>query len=283
MTHRINHVTIMILFVLATAGACFAAAGETARITDQMTGSWQLFIDDYLIASKKNVVRRYHQFRKHPGNPLIIVDRPWEKWVVSVCTVLPGEDGTGFKMYYYCWSEPTPPKKRWNSFMCYAESKDGLKWEKPNLGQREWRGDGTKNNNILSAPGHVMFTPWEKEPQKRYQGAGGGGGYYAYSSPDGIHWKKASEESIVSGGDTSHFYWDPHTKQYRCTVKGGASAKVSGNVSGLRRRVGGFSETPKQPGRSHRLPDGIPRQSFTFVTAVAGNHVSFTIEDLHAN
>ena len=240
MTYRVNYVAISILFVLATAGAS-PTAGETARVTDRMTGSWQLFIDDYLIASKTNVVRRYHQFRKHRGNPLIVVDRPWEAHVVNSCTVLPGEDGTGFRMYYYCWTEDKSKKKR-GSFMCYAVSKDGLEWEKPNLGLYEWDGDGTKNNNILS-PGatHVMRTPWENDLQKRYQGVGGM--YDARSSPDGIHWKQESTEKIVSGGDTSHFYWDPHTKRFRCTVKGGANARVSGEVSGLRRRVVGFSET----------------------------------------
>ncbi|NLU21483.1 MAG: LamG domain-containing protein [Phycisphaerae bacterium] len=207
-----------------------------------MVGPWQLFIDDYLISSRKNVVRRYHSFRKHSGNPLMVVDRPWEAHVVCPMTVMADESGTGFRMYYYCWSEDK--NKKIKIYMCYATSQDGLKWEKPNLGQFEWEGDGTKNNNILhNAPAHVMFTPWEQDPNKRYQGVGGGGGYHAYSSPDGIHWKKQSDQVIVSGGDTSHFYWDPHTRRFRCTVKGGANGKVGGDVSGMRRRMVGFSET----------------------------------------
>ena len=58
MTHRINHATITILFVLAMAGAGLTVAGATATVTERMTGSWQLFIDDHLITSKKNLVRR---------------------------------------------------------------------------------------------------------------------------------------------------------------------------------------------------------------------------------
>ncbi len=242
-THRINCLTITILFLLATAGAGLSIAGATATVTERMTGSWQLFVDDYLIASKKNVVRRYHPFRKHKDNPLIVVDKPWEAHVVNVCTVLPGENGTGFRMYYYCWTEDKASRKRRGSFMCYAESKDGLEWQKPNLGLYEWDGDGTKNNNILpGSAAHVMFTPWESDPNKRYQGVTGGR-YHAFASPDGIHWKQESKKTIISGGDTSHFYWDPHSKRFRCTVKGGGNAYVSGEVSGLRRRVVGFSET----------------------------------------
>lgn len=242
MTHRANSSPVLSLLLLAVIGLPSAAHGELVRATEQTTGPWQLFIDDYLIASKKNVVRRYHPFRKHPDNPLIRVDRPWEAHVVNAVTVLPGEDGTGFRMWYYCWTEDKSSKKGRGSFMCYAASKDGLKWEKPNLGLYEWSGDGTKNNNIVPhCPGHVMYTPWEKDLQKRYQGVGGM--YHAFSSPDGLNWKQESTETIISGGDTSHFYWDPHTKRFRCTVKGGANAYVSGDISGLRRRVVGFSET----------------------------------------
>lgn len=259
MVRTIHVVALCLSATLFSVAQTGRAETALVRSAEQMVGPWQLFIDDHLVASRKNVVRRYHQFEKHPGNPLIVVDKPWEAHVVAACTVLPDEQGSGFRMYYYCWTEDKSAKKGRGSFMCYAVSKDGLKWEKPNLGLYEWAGDKTKNNNILpSAPGHVMFTPWEKDPEKRYQGAGGG--YYAYSSPDGIHWKRQSSEKIVSGGDTSHFYWDPHTKLFRCTVKG-ASGRVSGDVGGLRRRVVGFSETTDitkfPPLRMVMAPDDI--------------------------
>ncbi len=243
--------------VLGSATAT-ATAAEPRKPIAQMTGAWQLFIDDYLVASKKNVLRRYHPFRKHPGGPLIVVDRPWEAHVVNSCTVLPGDDGTGFRMYYYCWSDAKKNKKGRGSFMCYAVSQDGVKWEKPNLGLYDYEGS-TDNNIIPDGPAHVMFTPWEKDPQKRYQGVGDM--YHAYSSPDGLRWKKESRETIVSGGDTSHFYWDPHTKLFRCHVKGGGGAKVSGDVSGLRRRCVGYSETTDltkfPPLRMVMAPDDI--------------------------
>lgn len=214
--------------------------GEPLRVTEQMTGPWQLLIDDHVVSSKHSVVRRYHPFRKHKGNPLIVLDRPWEAHVVSATTVLPDESGTGFVMYYYCWTEKKPGKEDAGSYMCYATSKDGLTWEKPNLGLYEY--EGSKDNNIIpNSPHAVMRTPWEADPQKRFQGVGDM--YHAYSSPDGLHWKRESKETIVSGGDTNHFYWDPHTKMFRCTVKGCASSRVNGDLAGLRRRIVGFSET----------------------------------------
>ena len=260
MTRCITIVIVSVLGVLALAAACAAAEGTenegavaAVRGPGEMTGPWQLFIDDYLIAAKKNVLRRYHPFKKYSGNPLIVVDKPWEANVVAACTVLPGEDGTGFRMYYYCWTEDKKSKKGRGSFKFYAVIKDGIKWEKPNLGLYEWE-DGTKNNNILpDGAAAVMYTPWEKDPNKRYQGVGGQ--YEAYSSPDGIRWQQQSKEKIVSGGDTSHFYWDPHTKRFRCNVKVGA------DVTGLRRRCVGFSETTDltkyPPLRMIMAPDDI--------------------------
>ena len=38
----------------------------------------QLFIDDDVIASVQNITRRRHSPRKHPANPLMRRDQPWE-------------------------------------------------------------------------------------------------------------------------------------------------------------------------------------------------------------
>jgi len=224
--------TILLVWSFDTA---VAQQEEAVRASDNLVGPWQLFIDDHLVASKTNVLRRYHSFRKHPDNPLIVVDRPWEAHVVNNLSVLPGEDGTGLRMYYYCWTPDNDPAR---SRTCLAVSRDGVNWEKPNLGLFEWSGDGTKNNNIVpNAPGSIFRTPWETDPNRKYQGYGGGGGYVAKASPDGLHWKTLSEEPAVRGGDTSYFYWDPHTGRFRCHVK------VGSDVTGLRRRCVGFSET----------------------------------------
>ncbi|HSW43965.1 MAG TPA: LamG-like jellyroll fold domain-containing protein [Phycisphaerae bacterium] len=230
--------TLIVAGCAAVALSVFnGASAAEVKVKDCLVGPWQLFIDDHLVASKHNVVRRYHPFRKHAGNPLIEVDQPWEEHVVNACSVLANEDGTGFRMYYYCW---TPEGDKSRSYMCYATSKDGLKWEKPKLGLYDWQGNSkgaaTKENNILpDGCASVMYTPWETDPAKRYHGVGGM--YHARASADGINWKPLSEEKIVSGGDTSHFYWDPHVKRFRCNVK------VGTDVRGLRRRCVGFSET----------------------------------------
>jgi len=225
-----------ILTVLCSCGfSAVAALGapEQPKVTDQLAGPWQLFVDDYVIASRRNLVRRYHSFEKDRRNPLIVVDRPWEADVVACTSVLAGEDGRGLRMYYYCWTPKGDPAR---SYMCYATSEDGLTWTKPSLGLHEWK--GSKDNNIVpNAGGSVIPAPWEANPDRRYYSFGGGGQYFARVSPDGLRWTSLSDQPAVTGGDTGWFYWDPHTRRFRCTVK------LVTEVSGLRRRCVGFSET----------------------------------------
>ncbi len=210
-----------------------APAASADKPLGDMTGDWRLFVDDYLVASKTNVERQYHPFQKHKANPLILPDQPWEKDVVSVNTVLPNEDGTGYRMWYYCWTYREGKRRSYN---CYAVSKDGITWEKPDLGLTEGP-DGTKHNNIVPGGGSsIIHTPWHPDPQRRYH-AVTGGKYFASASPDGLHWTRLSQDSVVSGGDVGNFRYDPHRRKFLAYVK------VGSNVSGLSRRSVGFAES----------------------------------------
>ncbi len=253
--------TLCLLVLSLLAAAVVQPAVAASDLSKGLTGPWQLFIDDYLIASKTNVLRHYHSFTKPKKNtPMIVVDKPWERDVVMCFTVLPEEDGSGYRMYYASWAPENDPD---GGYTCLARSQDGLTWEKPNLGLHKWKVDGTTNNNILFGAGeYVMFTPWESDPNRRYQAVTQDGGkYHARMSPDGLHWKPLSKEPIITGGDTSHFYWDPNTKLFRCTVKGGQTDRMNTDVGGMRRRTVGYSETKDlahfPPLRLIMLPDEI--------------------------
>ncbi len=259
-----NRRQLFVCVSLSIGSVLSAAPGPAAKSLQDMTGPWQLFLDDHLVAARSNVVRSYHPFKKRAAGPVLVVERPWEANTAKVTAVLPQADGSGFRMYYSAWSGDPKIKKGGGSHMCLATSKDGITWEKPNLGLYAWLDEDTgktsKDNNMVpGCPQWIMHTPWDPDPSRQYRGAGSG--YHAYSSPDGIHWKKDSTEPIVSGGDTSHFYWDPHTRRFRCNVKGGGNGKVSGDVSGMRRRTVGFSETDDllhfPPLRMVMAPDDI--------------------------
>jgi hypothetical protein len=42
-----------------------ASAAFAAKSAGDLTGPWQLFVDDYLVSSKSSIVRTYHHFEKH--------------------------------------------------------------------------------------------------------------------------------------------------------------------------------------------------------------------------
>jgi len=94
-----------------------------AQPPGDLTGPWQLIADDYLIASRSGVARVYHPFKKHPANPVLVTDQPWEHDVVSCSAVLPDESGSGYRMWYHCWTTTDDPD---HGHALYATSPDGI-------------------------------------------------------------------------------------------------------------------------------------------------------------
>jgi len=257
--------------------ASAVSGAENRRSLNDLTGPWQLFVDDHVVAVKENVVRTYHVFTKHPSNPVVKADKPWEGNNVYVYgTVLPTESGDGFRMWYHAL-----PEIEGEDYyrLLYATSKDGLIWVKPNLGIIEYK--GLRDNNIFVRRGKrdhilsVIHTPWERDPRRQYLMYNfdgdhpAGAGYMAAWSPDGIRWHDAADKPVFSqGGDVGQFLRDFHTGQYVGYVKNGAQ------VSGMRRRAVGYvaSKNPiKWPAPKlvlapdtfdDRWAEGIQRTSF---------------------
>ena len=66
------------------------------------------------------------------------------------------------------------------SKLCLATSKDGVHWEKPNLGKVEYK--GSRDNNILP-PGSgipTLLDPNETDPSRRYKAVADGYKFSAY-------------------------------------------------------------------------------------------------------
>ena len=100
-----------------------------------LDGTKQLFLDDEILASQTNVVRRIHPAQKHPANPLLRPKEPWEgKLALLHGSVI--HDGDKYRMWYL--SGPG---------VSYAESKDGIEWVKPQLDLFEI--DGHKTNAVV--------------------------------------------------------------------------------------------------------------------------------------
>lgn len=211
-----------------------ASAGPTERAK-------YLLLDSRLIAKTENAALRVGRVTKHRANPLFGEDRPWEARMDNVyANVLYDEQAK----LYRCWYSPfiidaahaaTPKDKwpeatyrqvqqklraagRWQRVMgvCYAESRDGIRWTKPRLDLHPFGGEAS---NLVAVGPHgsgVFKDPREKDPQRRYKMLFKGQGMCVAFSADGLRWGKPRPcPKIDVAGDThNNAFWVPELAKY---------------------------------------------------------------------
>lgn len=161
----------------------------------------ELFVDEFLIEKLDGAERRLH--RPHPREVAIVHDAPWEGNVSYYHTIF--RDGDTYRMYYRGAHASLPVIRATHQVVCYAESKDGITWTKPNLGLHEFEGS-TENNIIWTGIGAHNFAPFkdlnpQSAPEARYKAIGHGkGGLYVFQSSDAIHWKLLHAKPVITKG-----------------------------------------------------------------------------------
>lgn len=207
--------------LLLLASSRFLAAEEAApgKVID-LASRRELFVDDYLLDQLGGAEFRMH--RPEPREVVLTCDAPWEGNTSAYYTLF--QDGDKYRMYYRgAHFEEATKKPAHPEFACYAESADGLHWEKPKLGLVEF--NGSKENNILWAgPGTHNFTPFKDgnprcPPEARYKAlASGAKGLLPFQSADGIHWSLMQETPVITAGafDSQNLaFWDGVRGEYR--------------------------------------------------------------------
>ena len=206
---------------------CLIFCGLPARAAEPIDiGSQrELFVDDYLIGQLSGDARQVLQ-KPVPQEVVLVTDKPWEGNTCAYYTIF--QDGERYRMYYRGSHYDTQTRKSAHAeVVCYAESRDGIHWTKPELGLCDFA--GSKANNIVwNGLGGHNFTPFKDAnpacpPEARYKAlAGGGGGakhgLYAFQSADGLHWSLIRNEPVITKGafDSQNLaFWDPHAKLYR--------------------------------------------------------------------
>ena len=181
-----------------------------------------LFVDDYRI-EEMTAARRYLKTpQKHDDNPVLHPERPWEEQGIHAGRLLCDRERGVLRLWYTSNASTVigtrilvrdnPPSKVRETHICYAESSDGVHWERPEVGVVEQ--ERYPGNNIvvesLRPPGRASLNqliddPFAEDPQERYklmyldqaeEGQVGGGlapdqqlRLHAHS-PDGIHWTR---------------------------------------------------------------------------------------------
>ena len=210
--------------VLALLGLGLAALSVRADPID-IGSRLELFVDDALI-ERIGGDARLRLYRPRPREIAIVLDAPWEGNNSGYVTVF--RDGPVYKMYYRGRQMDLSGDKLkfvHGQSICYAESKDGIHWTKPELGLIEFQGS-KKNNIVWNQVGSHNFAPFKDtnpncDPEARYKALGGvkpEGGLFVFQSADGIRWKKMREEPVVTKGyfDSLNLaFWDTERGEYR--------------------------------------------------------------------
>ena len=130
-----------------------------------------LFLDDVMVEEARGVTRTITEPERHPDNPLIVGDRPWENWFIYPYkgTVLYDSEEKLFKMWYNRYSQDDPHPY----IILYAISEDGINWEKPELDAVSYRGS-TANNIVIAGQYeasnvNVFRDARETDPSRRYK------------------------------------------------------------------------------------------------------------------
>ena len=201
----------------------------------------ELMVDDALIDKLSGGA---HLELHHPERRevVLVTDAPWEGNASHYRCVF--RDGDIYRMYYgayqyaegqthYGYSQATPHE----AFTCYAESRDGIHWTRPELGLIEFKGS-TRNNILLAArsmkalsidPGHVAVFKDPNpacSPEAKYKAVIRSfkvSGVYALKSPDGLHFSPIQDELLLSDGvfDSLNLaFWDTQRGEYRAYFRG---------------------------------------------------------------
>ncbi len=192
--------------------------------------------DDHSIPWRHNLKVTLVQADKHPANPVLRrgpKGTPDHGHAILYGTVF--KDGVTFRMWYLGMIQTEIENGQapgWWRPMCYAESKDGVNWTKPDLRLVEFSGN-TKNNICrIEGPIHsmtrvndflsVLYEPDDPDPSRRYKVA-----YIAHmpyddikggmsnvgvkerrvatticaTSADGLSWKVVGDHPANAGGE----------------------------------------------------------------------------------
>jgi len=209
MVLQILVVVVMLYFVCSV-----AAAAGTIDIGSRL----EPFVDDYLIDRVKGA--RLMLQEPTPMEVSIVHNKPWEGNTCFYHTVFQDDDVC--RMYYRGSHYDEKKGSMPHQVVCYAESKDGIRWKKPNLGIVEFKGS-KKNNIIWAGVGTHNFAPFKDpnpkcKPSEKYKAlAGGNGGLVPFKSADGINWKLMRKKPVITKGafDSQNLaFWDTERKKY---------------------------------------------------------------------
>jgi len=141
--------------VLYASGNTRAETGAAATPPASMT---ELFLDNQLLEATPGVSRKLHPAKKHLRNPVIRPERWCEGTYLQPYTTMYDADERLFKLWARAGSDAKAGYVGGNAaWMLYFTSKDGVHWDRPDLGVMEVA--GRRDHNIVFASDVVPNSP----------------------------------------------------------------------------------------------------------------------------
>jgi hypothetical protein len=183
----------------------------------------QLFVDDFLV-EQTDLQRLFYAAKKFEGNPVLAPQTELELNKPQVAIASPKSGGVWWdaaQQIYRMWYEAG-----WLHTVCYATSRDGLRWDRPEL-------DVYPGSNRILDPA-IRPDSWSVFPD--YDGADPAARWKMYLrppggdlpglsmvSPDGIHWSKPVESGLT--GDRSTMFYNPFRKKWVYSLRSGVRGR----------------------------------------------------------
>lgn len=217
-------------------GLITAAGGERADAATETDETVFFAFDDHAIPWRDNLKVTLVQAEKHPENPVLRCGPPGSPdhgHAILYGSVMRIEGK--FRMWYLGMFQRQLQRGQapgWWRPMCYAESEDGVRWTKPELGLVDLNGNTRNNICLIESEPHslsrvndfltVLHEPRDPDPSRRYKAAfiahvpfeevrGGRsrigpderrwGSFVCATSPDGLRWRVVGDRPANSGGE----------------------------------------------------------------------------------
>ena len=200
---------------------------------EQIGTDRQLFVDDHWVDEISGACR----VLQVPTSREVAIagDEPWD---ISPCCGRFMRDTDRYRAWYRSEHDPEHHLKRSGHDTLYAESVDGIHWEKPRLGLFEVR--GSKGNNIVwMGPGANLLPFRDPNPdapeEERYKGIVRTSGndtdefgvpsrtVMALGSPDGVSWRLLQADPVMTDwpfDSPNVAFWDDQHKEYVAYTRG---------------------------------------------------------------
>jgi hypothetical protein len=229
-----------------------------------MTGSSCLVLDNRIFSDISNAELVLGRVDKHKDNPLFEEDyfddspRHWEVRFDNVYPSVVRDPCGGYRAWYFSFLHDGPlqdiPKGQRSEIeyrsqnrqdgMLYAESVDGLKWNKPALGCIDVNGS-SENNIVMSTASHgihaggVLVDEDDPDPKRRHKALLRSSTQRKMAvafSEDGIHWStpRPWPEYDAVGDTHNNAIWAPELERYVGITRGWSESPYKGERTVLR-------------------------------------------------